>query len=211
MTHLLQIDSSPRSQRSHSRKLTGEFVEAWKQAHPGDLVTYRDIGRNPIPHLDELTIAAAYTPPEQRSPELEDVIRFSDALVDEFLAAHLYVIGLPMYNFSIPSTLKAYIDQIVRIGRTFAFDPENAVNPYQPLVMGKQMVIISARGGSGFGAGGRAEMMNYQTPYLATIFGFIGITDIRFIDLENGESSAPNFANAIASARTQIAELVKTI
>jgi FMN-dependent NADH-azoreductase len=114
-----------------------------------------------------------------------------------------------MYNFSIPSTLKAYIDQIVRIGRTFAFQPENVANPYQPLVANKKMVIISARGGSGFGAGGRAERMNYQTPYLATIFGFIGVTDLTFIDLENGESDAPQFADSIAATRAQIAELVE--
>jgi FMN-dependent NADH-azoreductase len=209
MTHLLQIDSSPRGQRSHSRQLTREFVEAWKHQHPGDTVTYRDLGRNPVPHIDEMTIAAAYTPPEQRTSELQAAISFSDSLVDEFLAADFYVLGVPMYNFSIPSTLKAYIDQIVRIGRTFAFQPENVANPYQPLVANKKMVIISARGGSGFGAGGRAERMNYQTPYLATIFGFIGVTDLTFIDLENGESNAPQFADSIAATRAQIAELVE--
>jgi FMN-dependent NADH-azoreductase len=209
MTHLLQIDSSPRGQRSHSRQLTREFVEAWKHQHPGDTVTYRDLGRNPFPHIDEMTIAAAYTPPEQRTSELQAAISFSDSLVDEFLAADFYVLGVPMYNFSIPSTLKAYIDQIVRIGRTFAFQPENVANPYQPLVANKKMVIISARGGSGFGAGGRAERMNYQTPYLATIFGFIGVTDLTFIDLENGESNAPQFADSIAATRAQIAELVE--
>jgi FMN-dependent NADH-azoreductase len=209
MTHLLQIDSSPRGARSHSRQLTREFVETWKQQHPGDTVTYRDLGRNPIPHIDELTIAAAYTPPAQRTSELQAAISFSDSLVDEFLAADFYVLGVPMYNFSIPSTLKAYIDQIVRIGRTFAFQPENGTNPYQPLVKNKKMVIISARGGSGFGAGGRAERMNYQTPYLATIFGFIGVTDLTFIDLENGESDAPQFADSIAAARAQIAELIE--
>jgi FMN-dependent NADH-azoreductase len=208
MTPLLQIDSSPRGARSHSRQLTSEFVEAWKHQHPGDTVTYRDLGRNPVPHIDELTIAAAYTPPEQRTSELQAAINFSDSLVDEFLAADFYVLGVPMYNFSIPSTLKAYIDQIMRIGRTFAFQPENVANPYQPLVTNKKMVIISARGGSGFGAGGRAERMNYQTPYLATIFGFIGVTDLTFIDLENGESDAPQFADSIATARAQIAELI---
>jgi FMN-dependent NADH-azoreductase len=85
-------------------------------------------------------------------------------------AAYIEVMGVPMYNFSIPSALKAYIDQIVRIGRTFAFIPENPANPYQPLVLGKKMFIIAARGGSGFGAGGQYEQMNFQTPYLATVF-----------------------------------------
>lgn len=209
MARLLHIDSSPRGERSHSRRLTREFVESWKQAHPSDVITYRDIGRNPVPHVDEPWIAAAYTPPEQRPLELQEAIRISERLVDEFLAADLYVIGVPMYNFSIPSSLKAYIDQIVRIGRTFAFEPENAANPYKPLVLGKKMFIIAARGASGFGAGGQYEKLNYQTPYLATIFGFIGITDITFVEVENDEDGGQKLTNAIASARSQIAQLVR--
>jgi FMN-dependent NADH-azoreductase len=112
-----------------------------------------------------------------------------------------------MYNFSIPSMLKAYIDQIVRIGRTFAFEPENPENPYEPLVLGRKMFIINTRGGSGFGSGGPYESRNYQSPYLATIFGFIGITDITFIDVENDEQGGQKFADAMANARTQIAQL----
>lgn len=131
---------------------------------PIDIVTYRDVGQNPVPHVDEAWIAAAYTPPEQLTPELQEAIRISDYLVDEFLAADIYVIGVPMYNLSIPSTLKAYIDQIMRIGRTFALAPENPANPYQPLVLGKKMFIIATRGGSGFDVGGQYEQMNFQTP-----------------------------------------------
>lgn len=208
MAHLLHIDASPRGERSHSRRLTRECVEGWKQIHPADVMTYRDVGRHPVPHLDELWIASGYTPPNQRTPELWEAIRTSDRLVDEFLAADLYVIGVPMYNFSIPSPLKAYIDQIVRIGRTFAFEPEHNENPYKPLVLGKKMFIIATRGGSGFGAGGQYETLNYQTPYLATIFGFIGITDITFIEVENDELGGQKLAESIANARLQIAQLV---
>jgi FMN-dependent NADH-azoreductase len=209
MAHLLHIDSSPRSDRSHSRRLTKEFVETWQQTNPNDVVTYRDVGRHPVPHVDEPWIAAAYTPPEQRTPELQKAIATSDRLVDEFLAADIYVIGVPMYNFSIPSTLKAYIDQIVRIGKTFALEPENPDNPYKPLVFGKKMFIISARGGSGFGVGGQYEKLNYQTTYLESLFGFLGITDITFIDIENDELGGQKLADAIASALTQITQLVK--
>lgn len=209
MTHLLHIDASPRGDRSHSRQLTREFVEAWQQTHPADVVTYRDIGRDPVPHIDEQWIAAAYTPAKERTPQLQAVLRVSDRLVDEFLSADLYVIGTPMYNFSIPSTFKAYIDQIVRIGRTFDFEPENIENPYKPLVLNKQMVIVAARGGSGFGAGGPYEQMNYQTPYLATIFGFIGITDIVFVEVENDELGGSKLTEAIAAARLQISQLVR--
>lgn len=142
MANLLHIDSSPRGERSHSRRLTQEFVEKWQHVHPNDTVTYRDIGRQPVPHVNESWIAAGYTPPVERTPELWNAIRFSDRLVDEFLAADLYVIGSPMYNFSISSTLKAYIDQIVRIGRTFEFAPENPENPYIPLVLGKKCSLF---------------------------------------------------------------------
>jgi FMN-dependent NADH-azoreductase len=209
MANILHIDSSPRDERSRSRRFTREFIEQWKQAHQTDTVTYRDVGRNPVPHLDEAWIAAAYTPPEQRTPELWNAIRISDQLVDELLAADIYVIGTPMYNFSISSMLKAYIDQIVRIGRTFEFAPENPENPYKPLVLGKIMFIITARGSSGYGAGERYEMLNYQDPYLRTIFGFIGITDITFIHIENDELGGTALEQSIASARTQIAQLVQ--
>lgn len=208
MAHLLHIDSSPRGERSHSRRLTREFVEAWKQAHPDDIVTYRDVGRNPVPHVDEPWIAAAYTPPEQRTPQLQEAIHISDRLIDEFLAADVYVIGIPMYNFSVPSTFKAYIDQIVRVGRTFAFEPEDAANPYKPLVIGKKMFIITARGDAGFEPGERNEKLNYQNPYLRTIFGFIGITDISFVNVENDEFGGTSLAQSIANARTQVAQLI---
>ncbi|GFE70230.1 FMN-dependent NADH-azoreductase [Chroococcus sp. FPU101] len=208
MAHLLHIDSSPRGERSHSRRLTREFVELWKQTHPNDLVTYRDLGRNPVPHVDEPWIAAAFTPPEQRTPELWESINTSNQLVDEFLAADLYIIGVPMYNFSVTSTFKAYIDQIVRPGRTFAFQPENAINPYKPLVLGKKMFVITARGGSGFGTGEYNEKINFQDPYLRAIFGFIGITDITFIHVENVELGEPSLAQSIANARSQMTQLV---
>jgi FMN-dependent NADH-azoreductase len=158
--------------------------------------------------LDELTIAAVYTPPEQRPPELWEAIRIGDELIDELLAADIYVLGVPMYNYSIPSTLKAYIDQIVRIGRTFEFAPENLEYPYNPLVLQKKMFIVTARGSSGYGPGERYEQLNYQDPYLKTIFGFIGITDITFIHIENEELGGTGLAKSIASARTQIDRLV---
>lgn len=210
MAHVLQIDSSPRGGRSRSRQLARELVDAWLKAHPGDTLAYRDIGQNPVPHIDEGWIAAAYTPPTQRSPELQNAIDLSDRLVDELLAADVYVLGVPMYNYSIPSVLKAYIDQIVRIGRTFEFMPENPEYPYKPLVVGKKMFIITARGSSGYGVGERNATLNYQDPYLKVIFGLIGITDITVIPVENDESGSAELAQSIVQAQVQIAQLVTT-
>lgn len=208
MAHLLHIDASPRGERSHSRRMTREFVEHWKQVHPNDTVSYRDIGRNPVPYVDEAWIAAAFSPPEKHTPELREAIRFSDQLVDEFLAADIYVIGVPMYNFSVPGVFKSYIDQIVRVGRTVAFEPNSSANVFKPLVLGKRMFIVEARGDSGFQPGGQYEKMNHHDPYLTTVFGFMGITDITFIHVENDEYGGHKLAESIANARAKINELV---
>ncbi len=210
MTHLLHIDSSPRGDQSHSRRLTREFVEQWKRLHPSDIVTYRDIGHNPVPHIDEPWIAAAFTPPEQHTSELQEAIRLSNQLVDEFLAADVYVMGVPMYNFSVPSVFKAYIDQLVRIGRTVAFEPDDAAHVYKPLVLGKKMFVIEARGDSGFESGGRYEKMNHHDPSLIAVFEFIGVTDITFIHVEKSEYGEEKLTESIAHAQTQIAQLVST-
>ncbi|MBR8836204.1 MAG: FMN-dependent NADH-azoreductase [Stigonema ocellatum SAG 48.90 = DSM 106950] len=196
MSHILHIDSSPRGERSFSRKFSYEFITSWKNAHPEDTVTYRDLGHNPVPHVDEAWIAAAFTPPQARTPELAKAIELSDTLVDEFLAADRYVFGVPMYNFNVPSTLKAYIDQIVRIGRTFLVTDQGG---FKGLVEGKKILIITARGGS-FTEGSPAAPYDYQEPYLKTLFAFLGITDISFIHVENlsGDDDARDLSSAKA-------------
>ncbi|NJK52213.1 MAG: FMN-dependent NADH-azoreductase [Leptolyngbyaceae cyanobacterium SU_3_3] len=208
MVHLLHIDSSPRGARSHSRRLSREFVEAWKQSHPTGSVSYRDLGHNPPPHVDEAWIAAAFTSPEQRTSQMWEAIEISDRLVDEFLTADVYVIGIPMYNFTVPSTLKAYIDQIVRVGRTWLFEPEDAEMPYKTLVHNKKMFVITARGDGGYDSGGRNEKLNHQDPYIKTVFAFMGITDLHFIHVENDEFGGKKLADSITNARTRITELV---
>lgn len=145
MAHILHLDASPRGDRSVSRTLAKEFVSDWKAAHSNDTVTYRDIGHYPVPFVSEDWIAAAFTPPDdQHTPELTEAIRISNELIDEFLAADRYVFSIPMYNFSIPANFKAYLDQIVRVGRTFSLDETG----YKGLVHNKKMTIITAQGGA---------------------------------------------------------------
>ncbi|NJL20867.1 MAG: FMN-dependent NADH-azoreductase [Leptolyngbyaceae cyanobacterium SM1_3_5] len=180
MAQVLHLDSSPRGDRSISRALTKTFVSTWKEAHPEDKIVYRDLGHYPVPHVDEGWIAASFTPPEYLTLDLSANIQDSDALIDEVLAADYYVLGVPMYNFSIPSTLKAYIDQIVRVNRTFSVGEQG----YEGLVKHKKMVVVSARGGS-YPAGTPMGQYDFQEPYLRSIFGMIGITDITFIHAEN--------------------------
>ncbi|MUG96158.1 FMN-dependent NADH-azoreductase [Scytonema sp. UIC 10036] len=204
MAHILHIDSSPRGERSFSRKFAAEFVSTWKNAHPGDKVTYRDLGHNPVPHVDESWIAAAFTPPDARSPELVKAIELSDTLVDEFLAADRYVFGVPMYNFNIPSTFKAYIDQIVRAGRTFAVDANGG---FKGLVEGKKMLIVTARGGD-FSPGSPAAPYDYQEPFLRAIFGFLGITDVKFIHVQNLGAGEDARQASLAKAQEAVQEAV---
>lgn len=186
MAHILHIDSSPRGDRSVSRTVSKDFIAAWKQSHPDDTVAYRDLGHHPVPHVDEPWIAAAFTPPQNRTEELNQAIALSDALVDEFLAAERYVFGVPMYNLSIPSTFKAYIDQIVRVGRTFAVTEQGLAGLVDN---SKKMLVITARGGS-YEQGTPAASYDLQEPYIRSIFGFVGITDITFIHVDNLNSDA---------------------
>lgn len=203
MAHILHIDSSPRSERSYSRTLSYEFITTWKTAHPDDTVTYRDLGHNPVPHVDEAWIAAAFTPKQARTPELDKAIHLSDALVDEFLAADRYVFGVPMYNFNVPSTFKAYIDQIVRVNRTFAVENGG----YKGLVEGKKMLIVTARGGS-FQPGTPMAAYDFQEPFLRTIFAFIGITDVNFIHADNLATGDEAREQSLAESRTAIQQAV---
>ncbi|MBE9199869.1 MULTISPECIES: FMN-dependent NADH-azoreductase [unclassified Nodularia (in: cyanobacteria)] len=206
MANILHIDASPRGERSISRALSYELITSWKETHLGVTVTYRDLGRSPVPHVDESWIAAAFTPPDARTPELNEAIKLSDSLVDEFLAADRYVFGVPMYNLSIPSTFKAYIDQIVRAGKTFAVTE----NGYQGLVdSSKKVLIITSRGGT-FPAGTPYEAYDHQVPYLRTILGFMGLTDVTFIHADSLNLGDEARQNSIAAAKDAIAQAVNS-
>ena len=173
MPTLLVIESSPRGDHSVSRKLTAEFVTDWKAAHPGGTVVNRDLMKTPLTFVDVPWITGAYTPPEQHSPEVKQALAASDELIAELKAADHIVIGTSMYNFSIPAALKAYIDQIVRIGVTFSAS-------YEGLVKGKKLTVLLASGGV-YTPGAPAESYNVATSYLKQIFGFIGITDTQVL------------------------------
>ncbi|WP_414578992.1 FMN-dependent NADH-azoreductase [Anabaena sp. CCY 9402-a] len=204
MANILHIDTSPRGERSISRSLSYEFITSWKDTHVGDIVTYRDLGHSPVPHVDESWIAAAFTPPDARTPQLNEAIKLSDSLIDELLAADRYIFGVPMYNLNIPSTFKAYIDQIVRVGRTFAADE----NGFKGLVdSSKKVLIITSRGGA-FSPGTPFAAYDYQEPYLRAILGFIGLIDVTFIHAENLNTGDDEREKSLVAAKEAIAEAV---
>lgn len=195
MTRILRIDSSPRGERSHSRALSQALTDALQKRHPDATVAYRDLGHNPPPFVTELWIAAAFSDPATHTPEMTEEISLSIEMVDELLASDIIVIGAPMYNFLVPAALKAYIDQVVRVGLTFAYPS------YEGLAKGKKMFVMCARGGAGYGPGGQMEHANFQDPYLKAIFGLIGITDITFLHDEKTTAGDDDLPAAIEKAR----------
>lgn len=176
MATVLVLTCSPRGERSVSRALTTRFAQEWARHHPQDTIRLRDLGLHPVPHVSEMWIVGASAGADSQTAASREAIAISDTLIKEFLAADRYVIGVPMYNFNIPSTLKAWIDQIVRAGRTFAVGPTG----YEGLVKGKKALFITTSGGN-YTAGTPMAALNFLEPYLRAIFGFIGVTDVRFV------------------------------
>lgn len=207
-TKLLHIDTSARPGRagehphgSHTRRLTHAFVSRWLAARPGDAVVYRDLGVTPPTPVRHEWIPSAFTPAEQRTPAQHTVLAESDALVRELQACDLLVLGMPMYNFGMPSTLKAWVDAIVRIGLTFDFAP-GLENPYVPLLADRprRAVLLTSRGGHGFDAGGALAAMNHADTALRDVLGFIGITDVQTIAVEHEEAGGQALAGSVEEA-----------
>jgi len=175
MSTLLHIDSSP-LESSISRELTREFVRAWKLAHPDGKVIHRDLALSAPKPLDGAWIHASRMDPAARTPEQSAVLEMSDTLIAELEEADDYVIGVAMHNFSIPSVLKLWIDQVARSGRTFSYSTGGP----RGLLQGKRATILAASGGV-YQAGTPAEAFNFVDPYLKTVLGFIGVTDVTFV------------------------------
>lgn len=172
MPNLLAISASPRYDASVSRKLTALFVQEWRAAHPDGSVVERDLVATHLPFVDLPWIGGAFAPPEQHSPESAAAIKISDDLVAELQSADHIVLGTPMYNFSIPAVLKAYIDHVVRVGRTVI---DNVGQ-----LTGKKAVVILASGGD-FSPGSPIEGYNLASGYLRQVLGFIGIANLDII------------------------------
>jgi FMN-dependent NADH-azoreductase len=176
MSTLLKIDVSPRGEHSISRKLSNHFATEWQSNHVGSKIVTRDLATTKIPYVDLPWIAGAFTAPDQHTAEHKTALKISDELIDELLAADEVVISTPMYNFNLPAALKAWIDHIVRLNKTFSFGPDGL----KGLAAGKKVTIIIASG-SEYTAGSPLESYNLEGPYFRVVFGFIGITDLTII------------------------------
>ena len=186
MPTLLHIDSSPLYGRSVSRQLTAAFVTEWKSSHPNGTVIDRDLNATTIPPINAEWVGAAYTPEEVRAPQQKEQLALSDALIAELEQADEYVIGVPMHNFSVPSVLKLWIDQISRAGKTFSY----ADGRPKGLITGKKATFIVATGGV-YDAQTQMASFNFVEPYLRSVFSFLGVTDATF--LTAGGTAALNY------------------
>jgi FMN-dependent NADH-azoreductase len=198
MKTLLKLDSSIFGKNGASSRLTEAFVARWLAAHPGARVIERDLAADPVPHLTAEAFAGFSAKPGERSPAQQAAVEVSDALIEELRRADVLVLGLPMYNFGVPSTLKAYFDHIGRAGETFRYTRSGP----EGLLTGKQAFVFAARGGVYAGLPGDTE-----TSYVRQFLSFLGITDIEFVYAEGLAKSDASRAAALESAARAIAEL----
>jgi FMN-dependent NADH-azoreductase len=172
MPTLLQLDSS---------ELTRQFADAWKAKHPGGTHIHRNTAASNLPFVDEALIGAYYTPADKRTDEQKQHLALSDKLIAELLAADTIVIGLPMWNFGVPASFKAWIDLVARVGKTFRYTETGPVGLLDPAT---KLVLVVARGGY---YSGDSPMNSYdqQEPYIRAVFGFLGLRDIHVVYAEN--------------------------
>jgi FMN-dependent NADH-azoreductase len=203
MTTLLRIDASAREVGSFSRQLGDHFVAAWQQKAMDAVVVMRDLITTPIPHISNDTIGGFYTPADQMTAAQRAATALSDTLIAEVMAADAILVTTPMYNFSAPSALKAWIDQIVRINHSFAYDGQN----FTGLITGKPVYIACAYGASGYTDNGPMAAYDLLQGYLRLLFGFLGFTDIHFVGVEATTAATDVAAEALRRALQLIDQL----
>ncbi len=193
--NILQINASARGQDANSTRLAAAVVERLRAANPGAELCLRDLGATPHPVLDEAALGALFTPAEQRSAAQAARVALDDALIAELFAADVVVLGVPMYNFGVPVQLKTWIDAVARNGVTFRYTEQGP----QGLLVGKTVIVALARGGRY-----RDTPADSQVPYLKTVLGFLGLTDVRFVYAEGLNMGAEAAAAGHAQAQADI-------
>ena len=202
MKTLLIVNSSPR-RNSVSRKLTGELAAHWTAANPGGRIIERNLADGSIPYLSEHWIEAAYTPESARTDAQQRMLGLSDSLIDEVLSADVLVLGIPMHNFSVPATFKAWIDQIARAGKTFSYTDQG---PKGLITSDKKVIAILTRGGVYKGESPHATA-DFQVSYLRQILGLIGLTDVTFIHADRQGMGGQAAQLSTEKALRQVASL----
>jgi FMN-dependent NADH-azoreductase len=205
MTTLLQINASINNGNGESSRLANQFVAAFHKSHPKASIVVRDVAAaDPVPHLNAERFGAFITKPEQRTAAQHAVVAYSDTLINELKQADIIVLGLPMYNFGVPSQLKAYFDHIARLGVTFEYTEKGPVGK----LTGKKVYVFAARGGVYARDGvNEGTPMETQTNYVRDFLRFLGMSDVEFIYAEGLHMSPQSKQAALAKAEAEIARI----
>lgn len=201
MSNILFITSSLSGSNSNSRAIASELVESLRSAHPAAHVVERDLTGATMPHLSPETLGALMTAAEQRNEAQRERVAFADGLIEELEQADTIVLAVPMYNFGVPSTVKAWIDHIARAGRTFRYTETGPIG----LLKGKKVYLVLARGG--VYTEGPAQPLDHQEPYLRSVLAFLGITDVTAVHVEGLNISADAAAAGRQKAKDVVASL----
>ena len=202
MKNILLIQSRPRGSESYSQRVADSIVNEIKDRDPNTTITFRDLAQDPLPHVGPAFVSALSAKPEELTAEQSDALALSDALIGELVTADVIVLAVPMHNFGIPSTLKAWIDQVVRAGRTFTYSQGKP----EGLLKGKRVILVLASGG--VYSDGPAKQLDFQEPYLRAVLSFIGLTDIEVVRVEGVAMSAIGAEKAVATATAHSREIL---
>ena len=202
MSSILLVTSSPRGAASHSTRVATELAARLREANPASRLVVRDLVANPLPHIDPDYSTGIYTPAESRTQRQADVVAVSDAVVDELIAADTIILATGFINFNISSTLKSWIDHAARAGRSFSYGADGP----KGLITGKKVYIVLASGG--IYSEGAAVKMDHAVPYLRSVLGFLGMTDVEVIRVEGVGMGEDATIAALDKATARIEELV---
>lgn len=208
---VLIINASARTVRSQSRKLAETFKELWQSHTRNTVIQLRDLGLENVPHINEIWISAAFKPLEDRTYEEVEALKMSDEYIAELKEADIIVIASPMYNWSIPSSLKAYIDQVVRVNQTWRYNPDNIQDPYIGLLENKEVVLLLTRGSQGYEIGNYNEQIDFQTNYLKRVCNVMGITKITVVTLDGEANDKLEYSDNITEAHKKVRTYIETI
>jgi len=199
MPTLLQIDSSPRS-ASVSSALAARYVANWKQKHSDGKVIHHNTTLEKLPYVDEVLLSAMFSPAETLNADQKAILGQSDRLCDELIAADVLLLSVPMWNLGVPASFKSWVDLVSRAGKTFRYTSTGVETLLAP---GKKAIVVSSRGGA-YTAGSPAHAWDQVEPYLRTILGFLGISDVTFVFADNQSRSGDAPALGVATAEKQI-------
>jgi len=211
MTTLLHIDASAQTDLSISRQLSAAFVSTWLEQNPNDTVIRRDLSKTPPGFVTQEWIAACFTPEADRTPEMHEALVESDELIAELEAADIVVLGTPMYNYGMPAVLKAWVDRVIRIGKTFSFDRARGDYPLEPIFSGKTLVALTSKGEFGFSSGGIREHMNHLDGHIESVTHYLGLSERHFVNSEYQEFADERHKQSRSKAEADTIALAKQL